>query len=139
MGGHAPWWSYWSAGITNTIGPAMANEALKYIQLSRSDMRYAKRIFYTIFMGSENRHDPSCWLMKLDHGIFMCLLTKWFMSSYLCFKHLLGSAPVLRHSKHTSLCFDLMNMVTVVAALRETIIASFWFTRSSLLSPFFYN
>ncbi|KAJ0638236.1 putative UAA transporter [Helianthus annuus] len=30
-GGHAPWWSYWSAGITNTIGPAMGIEALKYI------------------------------------------------------------------------------------------------------------
>ncbi|CAI0627771.1 unnamed protein product [Linum tenue] len=30
-GGGAPWWSYWSAGITNTIGPAMGIEALKYI------------------------------------------------------------------------------------------------------------
>lgn len=29
--GGAPWWSYWSAGITNTIGPAMGIEALKYI------------------------------------------------------------------------------------------------------------
>lgn len=27
----APWWTYWSAGITNTIGPAMGIEALKYI------------------------------------------------------------------------------------------------------------
>ncbi|XP_058102039.1 UDP-galactose/UDP-glucose transporter 3-like [Magnolia sinica] len=27
----APWWSYWSASITNTIGPAMGIEALKYI------------------------------------------------------------------------------------------------------------
>ena len=30
-GGGAPWWSYWSAGITNTIGPAMGIQALKYI------------------------------------------------------------------------------------------------------------
>lgn len=30
-GGGAPWWSYWSASITNTIGPAMGIEALKYI------------------------------------------------------------------------------------------------------------
>lgn len=30
-GVRAPWWSYWSAGITNTIGPAMGIEALKYI------------------------------------------------------------------------------------------------------------
>ena len=30
-GGGAPWWSYWSPGITNTIGPAMGIEALKYI------------------------------------------------------------------------------------------------------------
>ncbi|KAK7839506.1 udp-galactose/udp-glucose transporter 3 [Quercus suber] len=29
--GGAPWWMYWSAGITNTIGPAMGIEALKYI------------------------------------------------------------------------------------------------------------
>ncbi|XLR05069.1 hypothetical protein S83_071267, partial [Arachis hypogaea] len=29
--GGAPWWSYWSCGITNTIGPAMEIEALKYI------------------------------------------------------------------------------------------------------------
>ncbi|OVA13321.1 UAA transporter [Macleaya cordata] len=29
--GGAPWWSYWSAGITNSIGPAMGIEALKYI------------------------------------------------------------------------------------------------------------
>ncbi|KAK3173870.1 hypothetical protein Dsin_032972 [Dipteronia sinensis] len=29
--GGAPWWTYWSAGITNTIGPAMGIEALKYI------------------------------------------------------------------------------------------------------------
>ncbi|KAJ8529181.1 hypothetical protein K7X08_036016 [Anisodus acutangulus] len=29
--GGAPWWSYWSAGITNIIGPAMGIEALKYI------------------------------------------------------------------------------------------------------------
>lgn len=31
ISGGAPWWSYWSAGITNTIGPAMGIEALKYI------------------------------------------------------------------------------------------------------------
>lgn len=30
-GGGAPWWTFWSAGITNTIGPAMGIEALKYI------------------------------------------------------------------------------------------------------------
>ncbi|BBG94229.1 UDP-galactose transporter 3 [Prunus dulcis] len=29
--GGAPLWTYWSAGITNTIGPAMGIEALKYI------------------------------------------------------------------------------------------------------------
>ena len=27
----APWWTFWSAGVTNTIGPAMGIEALKYI------------------------------------------------------------------------------------------------------------
>ncbi|KMZ67572.1 hypothetical protein ZOSMA_262G00060 [Zostera marina] len=29
--GSVPWWSYWSASISNTIGPAMGIEALKYI------------------------------------------------------------------------------------------------------------
>lgn len=29
--GGAPRWSFWSAGVTNTIGPAMGIEALKYI------------------------------------------------------------------------------------------------------------
>ncbi|RYR25360.1 hypothetical protein Ahy_B02g059055 [Arachis hypogaea] len=45
----APWWSYWSCGITNTIGPAMGIEALKYIsypaqactgKILKNDSRY---------------------------------------------------------------------------------------------------
>ncbi|RYR25343.1 hypothetical protein Ahy_B02g059045 isoform E [Arachis hypogaea] len=41
--GGAPWWSYWSCGITNTIGPAMGIEALKYIstgKILKNDSRY---------------------------------------------------------------------------------------------------
>ncbi|KMZ65661.1 hypothetical protein ZOSMA_313G00110 [Zostera marina] len=29
--GSTPWWSYWSASISNTIGPTMGIEALKHI------------------------------------------------------------------------------------------------------------
>lgn len=54
--GGAPWWSYWSAGITNTIGPAMGIEALKYISypaqvLAKSSKMIpgmsASKLFYT--------------------------------------------------------------------------------------------
>jgi hypothetical protein len=29
--GHAPLWKYWGVSVTNTIGPTMGIEALKYI------------------------------------------------------------------------------------------------------------
>ncbi|KAK2983151.1 hypothetical protein RJ640_007827 [Escallonia rubra] len=41
--GGAPWWSYWSAGITNTIGPAMGIEALKYIMMLMGALVYGIR------------------------------------------------------------------------------------------------
>ncbi|KAL4392242.1 hypothetical protein AHAS_Ahas03G0325500 [Arachis hypogaea] len=53
--GGAPWWSYWSCEITNTIGPAMGIEALKYIsyptqacigKILKNDSRSAYYSFY---------------------------------------------------------------------------------------------
>ncbi|RYR17947.1 hypothetical protein Ahy_B03g062600 isoform C [Arachis hypogaea] len=41
--GGAPWWSYWSCGITNTIGPAMGIEALKYIIMLMGTIVYGIR------------------------------------------------------------------------------------------------
>ncbi|CAH2037743.1 unnamed protein product [Thlaspi arvense] len=50
--GGAPWWTYWSAGITNTIGPAMGIEALKYIsypaQLNRLRVMLMGSLVYGI-------------------------------------------------------------------------------------------
>lgn len=43
----APWWSYWSAGITNTIGPAMGIEALKYI--SYPAQAYSRFLKFLVF------------------------------------------------------------------------------------------
>ncbi|KAJ0095851.1 hypothetical protein Patl1_15828 [Pistacia atlantica] len=52
--GGAPWWTYWSAGITNTIGPAMGIEALKYISypaqvLAKSSKMIPGEIFSPAF------------------------------------------------------------------------------------------
>ncbi|RYR25349.1 hypothetical protein Ahy_B02g059045 isoform L [Arachis hypogaea] len=41
--GGAPWWSYWGCGITNTIGPAMGIEALKYIIMLMGTIVYGIR------------------------------------------------------------------------------------------------
>ena len=57
--GGAPWWTYWSAGITNTIGPAMGIEALKYISypaqvtlcLYRLIIQLQRIWFYMVFDG----------------------------------------------------------------------------------------
>ncbi|CAI0627770.1 unnamed protein product [Linum tenue] len=59
-GGGAPWWSYWSAGITNTIGPAMGIEALKYISYpaqassfcSLKVLAKSSKMIPVMFMGS---------------------------------------------------------------------------------------
>ncbi|KAK9107706.1 hypothetical protein Syun_023717 [Stephania yunnanensis] len=46
--GGAPWWSYWSAGITNTIGPAMGIEALKYISYPAQALMLMGTLVYGI-------------------------------------------------------------------------------------------
>ncbi|KAK1413763.1 hypothetical protein QVD17_35544 [Tagetes erecta] len=51
-GGHAPWWSYWSAGITNTIGPAMGIEALKYISYPAQVLAKSSKMITVMLMGT---------------------------------------------------------------------------------------
>ncbi|XP_010242408.1 PREDICTED: UDP-galactose/UDP-glucose transporter 3 [Nelumbo nucifera] len=50
--GHAPWWSYWSAGITNTIGPAMGIEALKYISYPAQVLAKSSKMIPVMLMGT---------------------------------------------------------------------------------------
>ncbi|GMP83368.1 hypothetical protein CsSME_00037307 [Camellia sinensis var. sinensis] len=50
--GGAPWWSYWSAGITNTIGPAMGIEALKYISYPAQVLAKSSKMIPVMLMGS---------------------------------------------------------------------------------------
>ncbi|KAM0058792.1 putative UAA transporter [Helianthus debilis subsp. tardiflorus] len=48
----APWWSYWSAGITNTIGPAMGIEALKYISYPAQVLAKSSKMIPVMVMGT---------------------------------------------------------------------------------------
>lgn len=48
----APWWSYWSAGITNTIGPAMGIEALKYISYPAQVLAKSSKMIPVMLMGA---------------------------------------------------------------------------------------
>ncbi|CAL0318270.1 unnamed protein product [Lupinus luteus] len=50
--GGAPWRSYWSAGITNTIGPAMGIEALKYISYPAQVLAKSSKMIPVMLMGS---------------------------------------------------------------------------------------
>ncbi|KAK4261147.1 hypothetical protein QN277_004189 [Acacia crassicarpa] len=50
--GGAPWWSYWSAGISNTIGPAMGIEALKYISYPAQVLAKSSKMIPVMLMGT---------------------------------------------------------------------------------------
>ncbi|KAM3706666.1 hypothetical protein ACB098_03G166700 [Castanea mollissima] len=50
--GGAPWWKYWSAGITNTIGPAMGIEALKYISYPAQVLEKSSKMIPVMLMGA---------------------------------------------------------------------------------------
>ncbi|EXB63844.1 UDP-galactose/UDP-glucose transporter 3 [Morus notabilis] len=51
-GGGAPWWTFWSAGITNTIGPAMGIEALKYISYPAQVLAKSSKMIPVMLMGT---------------------------------------------------------------------------------------
>ncbi|KAL6513867.1 UDP-galactose/UDP-glucose transporter 3 [Orobanche hederae] len=50
--GGAPWWSYWSAGVTNTIGPALGIEALKYISYPAQVLAKSSKMIPVMLMGT---------------------------------------------------------------------------------------
>ncbi|KAF4360881.1 hypothetical protein CsatB_018885 [Cannabis sativa] len=50
--GGAPWWTFWSAGITNTIGPAMGIEALKYISYPAQVLAKSSKMIPVMLMGT---------------------------------------------------------------------------------------
>ncbi|CAB4264580.1 unnamed protein product [Prunus armeniaca] len=50
--GGAPLWAYWSAGITNTIGPAMGIEALKYISYPAQVLAKSSKMIPVMLMGT---------------------------------------------------------------------------------------
>ncbi|KAK1289949.1 UDP-galactose/UDP-glucose transporter 3 [Acorus calamus] len=50
--GGAPWRSYWSASITNTIGPAMGIEALKYISYPAQVLAKSSKMIPVMLMGT---------------------------------------------------------------------------------------
>ncbi|KAK6159998.1 hypothetical protein DH2020_003379 [Rehmannia glutinosa] len=77
----APWWSYWSAGITNTIGPAMGIEALKYISYPAQalmDQNFSFPFKATIFLSI---HPVAIKDLKFNSLVpDKCLLLLWSTS-----------------------------------------------------------
>ncbi|TXG56467.1 hypothetical protein EZV62_017780 [Acer yangbiense] len=81
--GGAPWWTYWSAGITNTIGPAMGIEALKYISYPA---QASSTIFvlgnFTLFsfpvLAKSSKMIPVMFMGTLVYGI------RYTLPEYLC-------------------------------------------------------
>ncbi|KAL6186874.1 hypothetical protein ACLB2K_042993 [Fragaria x ananassa] len=86
--GGAPLRSYWSAGITNTIGPAMGIEALKYISypaqvLAKSSKMIPVMLMGTLVYGIRYTLPDSKTISKLAHpnaplGYGLCFLNLAF-------------------------------------------------------------
>ncbi|XP_075518375.1 UDP-galactose/UDP-glucose transporter 3 isoform X2 [Primulina tabacum] len=77
--GGAPWWSYWSAGITNTIGPAMGIEALKYISYpaQESSILHGPSPF-SLVLAKSSKMIPVMLMGTLVYGI------RYTFPEYLC-------------------------------------------------------
>ncbi|KAK6242785.1 hypothetical protein QUC31_013495 [Theobroma cacao] len=82
--GGAPWWTYWSAGITNTIGPAMGIEALKYISypaqacLTFSILVDVFRILLLLVLAKSSKMIPVMLMGTLVYGI------RYTLPEYIC-------------------------------------------------------
>ncbi|KAF8687651.1 hypothetical protein HU200_042568 [Digitaria exilis] len=50
--GHAPLWKYWGVSITNTIGPTMGIEALKYISYPAQVLAKSSKMIPVMLMGT---------------------------------------------------------------------------------------
>ncbi|XP_008793442.1 UDP-galactose/UDP-glucose transporter 3-like [Phoenix dactylifera] len=82
--GAAPWWSYWSASITNTIGPAMGIEALKYISYPAQVLAKSSKMIPVMVMGT------------LVYGI------KYTIPDYICTFLVAGGVSAFALSKTSS-------------------------------------
>ncbi|KAG1330082.1 UDP-galactose/UDP-glucose transporter 3 [Cocos nucifera] len=82
--GGAPWWSYWSASITNTIGPAMGIEALKYISYPGQVLAKSSKMIPVMVMGT------------LVYGI------KYTIPEYICTFLVAGGVSAFALSKTSS-------------------------------------
>ncbi|KAL1551001.1 UDP-galactose/UDP-glucose transporter 3 [Salvia divinorum] len=82
--GGAPWWSYWGAGITNTIGPAMGIEALKYISYPAQVLAKSSKMIPVMLMGA------------LVYGI------KYTVPEYICSLLVAGGVSLFALSKTSS-------------------------------------
>ncbi|GAA0185047.1 secondary carrier transporter [Lithospermum erythrorhizon] len=82
--GGAPWWSYWSAGITNSIGPAMGIEALKYISYPAQVLAKSSKMIPVMLMGT------------LVYGI------RYTFPEYVCTLLVAGGVSVFALSKTSS-------------------------------------
>ncbi|KAL1539415.1 UDP-galactose/UDP-glucose transporter 3 [Salvia divinorum] len=80
----APWWSYWSAGITNTIGPALGIEALKYISYPAQVLAKSSKMIPVMLMGT------------LVYGI------KYTIPEYICTLLVAGGVSTFALSKTSS-------------------------------------
>lgn len=90
--GVAPWWSYWSASITNTIGPAMGIEALKYISYPAQALPYLY-----LFIRSDQMFISIAW--TLMHDCEMISLHISFTDSFFRFAHSVhaGSCEIIKN------------------------------------------
>ncbi|KAL0909752.1 hypothetical protein M5K25_020649 [Dendrobium thyrsiflorum] len=82
--GGAPSWSYWSASITNTIGPAMGIEALKYISYPAQVLAKSSKMIPVMLMGA------------LVYGI------KYTLPEYICTFLIAGGVSAFALSKTSS-------------------------------------
>ncbi|XP_068648615.1 UDP-galactose/UDP-glucose transporter 3 [Aristolochia californica] len=80
----APWWTYWSASITNTIGPAMGIEALKYISYPAQVLAKSSKMIPVMLMGA------------LVYGI------KYTLPEYVCTFLVAGGVSAFALSKTSS-------------------------------------
>ncbi|KAJ8773741.1 hypothetical protein K2173_006391 [Erythroxylum novogranatense] len=83
-GSGAPWWTYWSAGITNTIGPAMGIEALKYISYPAQVLAKSSKMIPVMLMGT------------LVYGI------RYSLNEYICTFLVAGGVSTFALSKTSS-------------------------------------
>ena len=56
--GGAPLKSYWSAGISNTIGPVMGIEALKYISFPAQILAKSSKMIPGQYLSKTNNNTP---------------------------------------------------------------------------------